>query len=152
MPAVGVVEVIYRVEPLELVGALMFILALWEGLKWFLVEAAKTLVVDSVLKKLFGWCRRAPPDPETPRVLVAPPDAFDAHSLGKIYKLSRRGDYSVHLFRECYRLGEATPIEQRICSDCIDDPQARFTATMFSAVEHEVELALKRHGVQVARA
>ena len=53
-PAVGVVEVIYRVEPLELVGALMFILALWEGLKWFLVEAAKTLVVDSILKKLFG--------------------------------------------------------------------------------------------------
>ena len=85
-------------------------------------------------------------------MLVAPPDAFDAHSLGKIYKLSRRGDYSVHLFRECYRMGEATPIEQRICSDCIDDHQARFTATTFSVVEHEVELALKRHGVQVARA
>ena len=150
-PAVSAIEVIYHVDPMELVGALMVVLTIWEFLKWFVVEAGKTIFVDAVLRKLTGWCRRRQPEPEEPRVLVAPPESFDGHNLTKIYKLSRRADYKVHLFPTCRRLEGATPIEQGICSDCIDEVQSKFTATLFSVVEHEVDLALKKHGVHVAR-
>ena len=133
-PGVSAVEVIYHVDPKELVGALMVILAIWECMKWFVVEASKTLLVDAVLRTLGGWCRRRAPAPEVPRVLVAPPQAFDAHSLGKIYKLSTRGDYKVHLFETCRRLDGKTPTEQQICSECIDTLQERFTSTLFEVL------------------
>ena len=118
------------------------ILMTWEFMKWFLAEAGKTVFIDWVLRKVFSCCRRPKPAPANV------PERELAHGLKKIYKLSKRTDYRVHLFDHCHRSEGGTPIEQQICSDCLSDLQTQFDSTLFSVVEYEVDAALKRHGVR----
>ena len=141
-PTASVVEVFYTVDPKELFSMVVVILMTWEFMKWLLAEAGKTVFIDWVLRKLFSCCGRPKPAP------VSVPEKELAHGLRKIYKLSKRADYRVHLFDYCHRLEGGTPIEQQICTDCLSDLQAQLDSMLFSVVEYEVDAALKRHGVR----
>ena len=55
---VSAAEVIYYVDPKELFGMVVVVLMLWEFMKWFMVEAGKTMAIDWVLRKMFALCRQ----------------------------------------------------------------------------------------------
>ena len=55
---VSAVEVFYFVDRRELFCLVTMILLMWEAVKWFALEASKTMAVDWVLRKIAGWFRR----------------------------------------------------------------------------------------------
>ena len=59
-------DIIYYVDPRELFCMVTMILLFWEGVKWFGVEAGKTVLVDWTLRTLAGWCKRREAVPADP--------------------------------------------------------------------------------------
>ena len=55
---VSAVEVFYFVDRRDLFCLVTLILLMWEGMKWFALEASKTLVVDWILRTVAGRPRR----------------------------------------------------------------------------------------------
>ena len=114
------------------------------------------MAVDWVLRKIAGWFRRPGAQPvaepaapaERPAVEQDMLNAASAHGLKRIYKLSRRSDYRVHLFSHCKWLEGTTPIEQAICGQCLEDLQANITATLSLLVEEERAAVMRRYGLR----
>ena len=83
-----------------------------------------------------------------PRFLSRAQRVTTEHGLKWIYKLSKRGDYRVHLYAGCRWLEGKTPSEQYICSECLDELQSHFTETISALVAQERAEVLRRHGVR----
>ena len=142
---VSVTQVFYNVDPKEVFVMMCALLALWELMKfllsWFLIEAAKTILIDYVLRQVCGCCKKKR------RVTEENQENLN-HGLSVIYKMSLRNDYKVHLFPHCDRVVKTgrAPTTQQICQDCLLDLQTQIDSVVFSVVDSEVEAALKKHG------